>query len=65
MNVKKIFSFFMHTANTMAAIAAIVFAGRVGSVHTGAALGYELMAIAALMLGVLHNGLTLLGVQAY
>jgi len=71
----------------MSAVAAIVFAGRVGSVHPGAAVGYELTAIAAsviggtsfdgglgtvggavigaLVLGVLRNGLTLLGVQAY
>ena len=71
----------------MAAVAAVVFAGRVGSVHPGAAVGYELSAIAAsviggtsfdggigtvggavigaLVLGVLRNGLTLLGVQAY
>ncbi len=70
-----------------AAVAALVFAGRVGSVHPGAASGYELTAIAssviggtsfdggigtvggavigALVLGVLRNGLTLLGVQAY
>ena len=70
-----------------AGIAAIVFAGRVGSVHPGAAVGYELTAIAAttiggtshsggigtiwgavvgaLVLSVLANGLTLLGVNAY
>ncbi|MGL4484092.1 MAG: ABC transporter permease [Anaerovoracaceae bacterium] len=35
----------------MAAVAAIVFAGRVGSVHPGAALGYELTAIAATTIG--------------
>ena len=68
-------------------LAAVVFAGRVGSVHPGAATGYELTAIAAttiggtshsggigtiwgafvgaLVLAVLRNGLTLLGVDAY
>lgn len=71
----------------LAGIAAIVFAGRVGSVHPGAAAGYELTAIAAttiggtshsggigtiwgafvgaLILAVLRNGLTLMGVDAY
>lgn len=71
----------------LAGLAAIVFAGRTGSVHPGAANGYELTAIAAttiggtshsggistiwgavigaLILGVLRNGLTLLGVPAY
>ncbi len=71
----------------MAGVAAIVFAGRVHSVHPGAATGYELTAIAAstiggtshsggigtiwgavigaLILGVLRNGLTLLGVHPY
>lgn len=71
----------------LAGLAAIVFAGRVGSVHPGAAVGYELTAIAsttiggtshsggigtiwgavvgALILSVLANGLTLLGVNAY
>ncbi len=70
-----------------AGVAAIVFAGRVQSVHPGAAVGYELTAIAAttiggtshsggigtvwgaiigaLILGVLRNGLTLLGVHPY
>jgi inositol transport system permease protein len=68
-------------------VAAIVFAGRVGSVHPGAATGYELTAIAAttiggtsqsggigtirgcfigvMILAILRNGLTLLGVDAY
>jgi inositol transport system permease protein len=68
-------------------VAAIVFAGRVGSVHPGAATGYELTAIAAttiggtsqsggigtiggcfvgvLVIAVLRNGFTLLGVDAY
>lgn len=71
----------------LAGIAAVVFAGRVGSVHPGAAEGYELTAIAsttiggtshsggigtiggafvgALVLAVLRNGFTLLGVNAY
>ena len=70
-----------------AGIAAIVFAGRVCSVHPGAATGYELTAIAAttiggtshsggigtiggafigaLVLAVMRNGMTLLGVDAY
>ncbi len=68
-------------------VAALVFAGRVGSVHPGAATGYELTAIAAttiggtsqtggigtvwgavvgaLVIGVLRNGMTLLGIDAY
>lgn len=68
-------------------VAAVVFAGRVQSVHPGAATGYELTAIAAttiggtsqsggigtvwgavagaLVLGVLRNGMTLLGIDAY
>ena len=68
-------------------VAALVFAGRVGSVHPGAGVGYELTAIAAttiggtsqtggigtvwgavvgtLVIAVLTNGMTLLGVQAY
>jgi inositol transport system permease protein len=71
----------------LAGLAALVFAGRVGSVHPGAADGYELTAIAsttiggtshsggigtiggafvgALVLAVLRNGFTLLGVNAY
>lgn len=71
----------------MAGLAAVVFAGRVGSVHPGAATGYELTAIAAttiggtshsggigtiwgafvgaLVLAVMRNGMTLLGVDAY
>ncbi|MDR2551945.1 MAG: ABC transporter permease [Treponema sp.] len=71
----------------LAGLAAIVFAGRVGSVHPGAADGYELTAIAsttiggtshsggigtilgafigAMVLSVLRNGFTLLGVNAY
>ena len=71
----------------LAGLAAVVFAGRVGSVHPGAATGYELTAIAAttiggtshsggigtiwgafvgaMVLAVMRNGLTLLGVDAY
>ncbi|MCL2163399.1 MAG: ABC transporter permease [Oscillospiraceae bacterium] len=71
----------------MCGLSAVVFAGRVGSVHPGAAVGYELTAIAAtiiggtssaggvgtvfgavigaLVLGVLSNGMTLLGIDAY
>lgn len=71
----------------LAGLAAVVFAGRVQSVHPGAADGYELTAIAAttiggtshsggigtiggafvgaLVLSVLRNGFTLLGVNAY
>jgi inositol transport system permease protein len=71
----------------MTGVAAIVFAARVGSVHPGAASGYELTAIAAttiggtsqsggvgtilgcfvgvMVLAVLRNGLTLMGVDAY
>lgn len=71
----------------MYGLASVVFAGRVQSMHPGAAVGYELTAIAAttiggtshsggigtiwgaivgaLILGVLRNGLTLLGVHPY
>ena len=71
----------------LAGLAAIVFLGRTGSAHPGAATGYELTAIAAttiggtsqtggigtiwgavagaLILGVIKNGMTLLGVHAY
>jgi len=71
----------------LAGLAALVFAGRVASVHPGAADGYELTAIAAttiggtshsggigtiigafvgaMVLSVLRNGFTLLGVNAY
>jgi inositol transport system permease protein len=71
----------------MCGLAAVVFAGRVGSVHPGAATGYELTAIAmttiggtsqtggvgtiwgcfvgVMVLSVLRNGLTLMGVDAY
>jgi inositol transport system permease protein len=71
----------------MCGVAALVFAGRVRSVHPGAATGYELTAIAAttiggtsqtggigtvwgavvgtLVLSVLRNGLTMVGVDGY
>ncbi len=86
-NVKKNLIMIYAYGGMLAGVAAIVFAGRVGSVHPGAATGYELTAIAAttiggtshaggigtiwgavvgaLVLGVLRNGLTLLGVDAY
>lgn len=86
-NVKRNLVFIYGFCGLCAAVAAIVFAGRVGSVHPGAAMGYELTAIAAttiggtshyggigtiwgavigaLVLGVLRNGLTLLGIHAY
>lgn len=86
-NVKKNLVLIYGFCGLCAAVAAIVFAGRVGSVHPGAATGYELTAIAAttiggtshyggigtiwgavigaLVLGVLRNGLTLLGIHAY
>jgi len=71
----------------MAGLAAIVFTGRVASIHPGAATGYELKAIAAttiggtshsggigtiwgavvgaIILSVLSNGFTLMGVDPY
>lgn len=86
-NVKKNLVFIYAFMGICAAVAAIVFAGRVGTVHPGAATGYELTAIAAttiggtshyggigtiwgavvgaLVLGVLRNGMTLLGIHAY
>ena len=86
-NVKKNLIMIYAFGGMLAGVAAIVFAGRVGSVHPGAATGYELTAIAAttiggtshaggigtvwgavvgaLVLSVLRNGLTLLGVHAY
>ncbi len=82
-NTIKIYAY----AGFLCGVAALVFTGRVGSVHPGAATGYELTAIAAttiggtshaggigtiwgavvgaLILGILRNGMTLLGVQAY
>ena len=86
-NVKKNLVLIYGYAGLCAAVAALVFAGRVGSVHPGAATGYELTAIAAttiggtshyggigtiwgavvgaLVLGVLRNGMTLVGIDAY
>lgn len=86
-NVKKNLVMIYAYAGLLCGVAAIVFTGRVGSMHPGAATGYELTAIAAttiggtshsggigtiwgavigaLVLGVLRNGLTLLGVHAY
>lgn len=86
-NVKRNLIYIYAYSGLLAGLAAIVFAGRVGSVHPGAATGYELTAIAAttiggtshsggigtiwgafvgaLVLGVMRNGMTLLGVHAY
>lgn len=86
-NVKKNLVLIYGYMGICSAVAALVFAGRVGSVHPGAATGYELTAIAAttiggtshyggigtvwgavvgaLVLGVLRNGMTLLGIHAY
>lgn len=86
-NVKRNLVMIYSFCGFCASVAAVVFAGRVGSVHPGAATGYELTAIAAttiggtshyggigtiwgavvgaLILGVLRNGLTLLGIHAY
>ena len=86
-NVKKNLVIIYTFMGVCCSVAALVFAGRVGSVHPGAATGYELTAIAAttiggtsqtggigtvwgavvgaLVLGVLRNGMTLLGIDAY
>jgi inositol transport system permease protein len=86
-NVSKYLMLIYTFCGLLAGIAAVVFAGRVGSVHPGAAEGYELTAIAsttiggtshsggigtimgafigAMVLAVLRNGFTLLGVNAY
>jgi inositol transport system permease protein len=86
-NVSKYLMLIYTYCGLLAGLAAIVFAGRVGSVHPGAADGYELTAIAsttiggtshsggigtilgafvgAMVLAVLRNGFTLLGVNAY
>jgi inositol transport system permease protein len=86
-NVKKNLVIIYTFMGLCCSVAALVFAGRVGSVHPGAATGYELTAIAAttiggtsqtggigtvwgavvgaLVLGVLRNGMTLLGIDAY
>lgn len=50
-NVKKNLMFIYGYCGMLAGVAAIVFAGRVGSVHPGAATGYELTAIAATTIG--------------
>jgi inositol transport system permease protein len=86
-NVSKYLILIYTFCGLLAGLAAVVFAGRVGSVHPGAAEGYELTAIAsttiggtshsggigtiigafvgAMVLSVLRNGFTLLGVNAY
>jgi inositol transport system permease protein len=86
-NVSKNLIMIYAYSGLLAGLAAVVFAGRVGSVHPGAATGYELTAIAAttiggtshaggigtiwgafvgaLVLAVMRNGLTLMGVDAY
>lgn len=86
-NVSRTLILIFAYSGLMAGLAAVVFAGRVGSVHPGAATGYELTAIAAttiggtshsggigtiwgafvgaLVLAVLRNGLTLMGIDAY
>ena len=86
-NVSKTLIMIYSYCGLLAGLAGVVFAGRVGSVHPGAATGYELTAIAAttiggtshsggigtiwgafvgaMVLAVLRNGLTLLGVDAY
>ncbi|MDR2785734.1 MAG: ABC transporter permease [Treponema sp.] len=86
-NVSKYLIMIYTYCGLLAGLAAIVFAARVGSVHPGAADGYELTAIAsttiggtshsggigtilgafvgAMVLAVLRNGFTLLGVNAY
>ena len=85
--VKRNILFIYIFAGITAAIASIIFTGRVASVHPGAAAGYELTVIAAttiggtshsggigtiwgavvgtLMLSVLTNGFTLLGIDPY
>ena len=86
-NVKRNYVIIYMISGLLAGLAAIVFLGRTGSAHPGAATGYELTAIAAttiggtsqtggigtiwgavagaLILGVIKNGMTLLGVHAY
>jgi inositol transport system permease protein len=86
-NVKKNLVLIYTYMGICCGVASLVFAGRVGSVHPGAATGYELTAIAAttiggtsqtggigtvwgavvgaLVLGVLRNGMTLIGIDAY
>ncbi len=50
-NVKKNLTLIYAYCGVLAGVAAIVFAGRTGSVHPGAATGYELTAIAATTIG--------------
>lgn len=50
-NVKKNLTLIYAYCGMLAGVAAIVFAGRTGSVHPGAATGYELTAIAATTIG--------------
>lgn len=50
-NIKKNLVRIYAYAGIMYGVAALVFAGRVGSVHPGAATGYELTAIAATTIG--------------
>ena len=85
-NVKRNYVIIYMISGLLAGLASIVFLGRTGSAHPGAATGYELTAIAAttiggtsqtggigtiwgavagaLILGVIKNGMTLLGVRA-
>jgi inositol transport system permease protein len=56
-NVRKNLVMIYAYCGLLAGLAAIVFAGRVGSVHPGAAEGYELTAIAATTIGgTSHSG---------
>jgi inositol transport system permease protein len=56
-NVRKYLVMIYAYCGLLAGIAAIVFAGRVGSVHPGAADGYELTAVAAATIGgTSHSG---------
>jgi inositol transport system permease protein len=86
-NVSKSIILIYTFSGLLVGLAAIVFAGRVGSIHPGAATGYELTTIAGttiggtsqsggigtiwgafigvLVIAVLRNGLTLLGVDSY
>lgn len=50
-NVKRNLTLIYSYCGMLAGVAAIVFAGRTGSVHPGAATGYELTAIAATTIG--------------
>ncbi|MCG8485212.1 MAG: ABC transporter permease [Clostridia bacterium] len=56
-HVKRNLVFIYAFSGLLAGLAAIVFAGRVGSVHPGAATGYELTTIAATTIGgTSHSG---------